>query len=993
MNENYQIIPFENLRNRMVQTDESSSFEGSFFKDIYDQAAALTNIIVKANEDKPFYEEYVIPRQQTKAIQNVIAFTGRRGTGKTSAMLSFVDALSEGRYIGEKIDGAENQYQSLQGKQFYALQYVDSSIVSKDEDFFEILLFRMHQYLKKHVEAHNKNGYFQYDAYLSDLKEKISKLYKHYTSIRHNKQLEYSSYSLFEENIEKHDIRNEIILLVKEYIDFLNLLTSKRIGERKNNDFLLICIDDIDMSSREHLEILQCIYQYFMIPNVVVMITLNIPVISATVRKEFYSAMEISVNSEKDRLLHVSQEQTMDFLRKIIPSDMRITMPSWRKYDYRTLKPTLISFKGIGDDKKRKELFPNLEKYKWYASETPEMSPKKLIMLLLADRTKIFLDIVGLKIHFMEPDSLRNLYDLFYLLYHMKPLEDMAVNEKLHYRDLEYNRHILLNYLYFKMIPEFNFDHTIEMEFKRFQAEPMARRGRRIWDYYYKTFLNSANKERINMLYGYKFFNHEKGHYQIANYCFGELFRCLYFASRLDLFDKNFVKAVLASFAFTLPQFIEMEKKDLKEKLEHINKEKKEIEEREIKEKEIEKEEIEKRMYSKLRDVFGYSFLGTWRRELYSGFVPFRTSQMEDDNNTTKKENKISITIDIDVFKNATKENKDESLRHLLYLFLLSTKSVKDNFEVTSILPDYKIICIDADLDPTAFIVGTIRANRLKQIRFTYDGTKDLTLSTLLEQIGISGYKDDEINTIINNIVGDDKYFIWFLLKHPDITYNVVKRTISFFLYYSDANLQVRPVEYKYPYLIFKKFYVLFAEKFIEELKEYKDSHIPYDPEKFNVANISPILKWFTESEYYGNLSVHKKDCKELSISTEKMFYRYGCGMDWTGIKEHLENAGKKYYSKYYLTLGEALRAELDETDYNVFEACKEKISEEKGSGEIISANLNREIKDYTNEELTSVFKGICSGNVSKILEVLIMPIQEDKKSETTKGDTNDPAE
>lgn len=1042
MDKNYQIIPFKNLKNRMVKTDETSSFKFSFFKEVYDQAAALTNIIAKANEDKSLYDEYVIPRQQTKSVQNVIAFTGRRGTGKTSSMLSFADALSEGRYMDKKIDGINNPYDALQGKQFHALQYIDSSIVSKDEDFFELLLYRMHQYLEDHVKAYNKNSYFKHDAYLSELRENIFKLYNHYTSIRHKEQSEsVSSYSLLKKNIEKYNIRNEVIKLVENYIQFLSLLKNEGCCNEKNKDFLIICIDDIDMANSTRLEILQCIYQYFMIPQVVVMITLNVPVITATVKKEFYSNMEISVNSERDRILNISQEQTMDFLRKIIPSDMRITMPSWRKYDYRTLKPTMISFESIGGDKEANNLFPNLKNCFWYKKDHRNMNPKELIMLLLADRAKIFLDTSGLKIHFMEPDSLRNLYDLFYLLYHMKNIKEVDKNneneeiKKQYYKDLEYNRTILLNYLYFKMIPEFNFDHTLELEFKEFQAEPMDRRGRRIWDYYYKTFFEQQNEERIEMLYGKDFLNNEMDNYHIANYCFGELFRCLYFASRLDLFNKNFVKAVLASFAFTLPQYIETEKDSFKEK--EKNKEG------------VEKEKIRKGMYSRLRDVFGYSFLGTWRRELYSGVDLAKPKIIEDKkinecnddikneinniiikdgnveniiaitvndekdknedknqdkNNEKNRENRISITIDTEIFNKAY---KDECITHLLYLFLLSTKSVKDNFKVIpmSDSDDNTIFYIDADLDPTAFIVGTIRANRLNYLHFSYKGMKDLTLGRLLSQIGINGYDDNNIiKDKITEIVDDKKELIWFLVKHPDITYNIVKRTISFFLYYSDANLQIRPVEYRYPYQIFKKFYELFIDKFKEELKVYKDAQFirnMYNLEKedfviddFKVSNISPILEWFLESADYGILSVHAKEhnkkctekCADKCINDlpDKLFYQFGCGMDWTGLENHLNNAGKAYYSKYYLNLKEALEAELDGSDYKLFKACK---SCQDKYTEIIENNLQNDILQCDDIELNNIFKGIYRGKINKIFEVLT---KDHKEVETSKGDKND---
>ena len=48
------------------------------------------------------------------------------------------------------------------------------------------------------------------------------------------------------------------------------------------------------------------------------------------------------------------------------------------------------------------------------------ISPKELILLMLADRTGIYLDAVGFKLHFMESDSLRNMVDLFNMFYNME---------------------------------------------------------------------------------------------------------------------------------------------------------------------------------------------------------------------------------------------------------------------------------------------------------------------------------------------------------------------------------------------------------------------------------------------------------------------------------------------------------------------------------------------------------------------------------------------
>ena len=81
------IIPFESFKTRGVQNNSVDSVQNSFFGNVYAQAFRLVEQIDKANAGHNEDDK------QLNDIQNVIAFTGRRGTGKTSSMLSFMDTL------------------------------------------------------------------------------------------------------------------------------------------------------------------------------------------------------------------------------------------------------------------------------------------------------------------------------------------------------------------------------------------------------------------------------------------------------------------------------------------------------------------------------------------------------------------------------------------------------------------------------------------------------------------------------------------------------------------------------------------------------------------------------------------------------------------------------------------------------------------------------------------------------------------------------------
>ena len=88
-------IYLRDLLNRGIHFDETSQFETSFFSDVYENAIDAVEEIVNDNRKK---EKIVGERrkdQRVRSIANVISFIGRRGTGKSSVMMSFQDALRQ----------------------------------------------------------------------------------------------------------------------------------------------------------------------------------------------------------------------------------------------------------------------------------------------------------------------------------------------------------------------------------------------------------------------------------------------------------------------------------------------------------------------------------------------------------------------------------------------------------------------------------------------------------------------------------------------------------------------------------------------------------------------------------------------------------------------------------------------------------------------------------------------------------------------------------
>ena len=63
----------------------------------------------------------------------------------------------------------------------------------------------------------------------------------------------------------------------------------------------------------------------------------------------------------------------------------------------------------------------------------------------------------------------------------------------------------------------------------------MERRGRIIWNYYFKLLNNDENRNRIQKIYGEDFYNLELERIEIEKYSMGSLYRVLYSATRLNI--------------------------------------------------------------------------------------------------------------------------------------------------------------------------------------------------------------------------------------------------------------------------------------------------------------------------------------------------------------------------------------------------------------------------------------------------------------------------
>lgn len=781
-------IPMNYLVSSGIRKEEVKDFNKSFFKDIYRQALNSIALIIRTNKKKSLFDksndiyENILPIYD---VQNTIAFTGRRGTGKTSAMISVRNCLLHPNEITDDIC-EEKTVEEIKSVSFWTLpKMIDASHLDEKEDLLEVILASMLKELVK-VSSDRDFNEREYGQKVEELKRRMTKVQNDYDSlIQTNGHTIPASYNMLVQGADKHHIQSEFKDIIDNYLLILSKCIINKEQKKTTEKYLVICIDDIDMYPGDPMLIMQCIYRYFTLPNVLVMTSWNYNMLYQYIYKHYYKRMHLEDKeedteySERERLCH---EQCNDYLRKIIPFDKRIVMPSWRKSDYRDIIEKNISIDSKDKfEKNFKEEFPRLYPGRLYNAlkhmvnnGKTNISVKEFIFLLLADRTGIYLDASGYKPHFMEPDGLRSTFELFDTLYTMNNIRNgdgniNRYNVSDNKEKIKQNFKNLLDTFYFKLLPSLRLNDEESDFFNMLYKEKLSRRSKAIIDYYYILYKRKKKDDTSIFDYENTIEDHcSKPHLKIAitqDYSIGELFRILHHSTRLGVFSKQLVKAILASYSFILPYYFDEGTFKYYRDL-NIEEGKDNIDEIIFKGEKFET----------LFRIFGGSLLGNWVYEMF-GFKS------------------LHIKFSIETLKKLDEDGDISCKCALLNILMFIRIDKLKEMEEIEFVKKEDYYELTTEVDPSAFFINAMRfedfCEEIKRfIVNDFDDIIDKRKRKLSNYFRCGKYEEN---------VDDNyrqKYPIFALPLHQvDMIYNVVKRSIKDIMYVSDSELRIKSHE------------------------------------------------------------------------------------------------------------------------------------------------------------------------------------------------------
>lgn len=311
---NKQVLKFKLGEEYKARVEKPEEFGESLFRDTYENGyKAVDTIITSHREDtNGDYEKY----------NNIIAFVGERGTGKTSCMISFAESLKK----LDEVKGVEKEcFEKLKKNkgEYILTDVIDPSLLAENSNILEIVLANMFKSFKE--EVGNK----------IDKQDKKREVLTAFTEVYDNLKTIYSSKEVLFKNdgidallklSASSDLKKNMTKLVEKYLEFI-------VDDNEKEKTLIIQVDDIDLNTKHAYEMVEQIRKYLIIPNVIILMAVKLDQLSDIIKQNYLVEYKESLEREEVSTEEVSN-MVERYLEKLIPEERRILEQGIRELIY-----------------------------------------------------------------------------------------------------------------------------------------------------------------------------------------------------------------------------------------------------------------------------------------------------------------------------------------------------------------------------------------------------------------------------------------------------------------------------------------------------------------------------------------------------------------------------------------------------------------------------------------------------------------------------------
>ena len=300
---------------------------------------------------------------------NIFAFIGERGSGKTSCMRSIVHLLEDPR--SSQLDN------EVLKSHFYALDMIDPSFIDSESNIIGVILATLYKKFLDH--SHNVNEGLKF------------KLAESFARVQHDFSRMMTASAIPDDDLEALsslsaaiDLRTSMYELIGRFMKYMG----------KENAILLISVDDIDLHSRDATKMVEQIRKYLVLPNVLVVMAVKLDQLAKLKRLHYSREYSDTRQTLNDKDL---DEMVDRYITKLVPYNHRVYMP----------ESTFYWDAGLHINQKNTSCY----QFESVRQAVPE---------LIFRKTRYLFYNSAVRTSFIVPDNLRELRQIIRLLVDMK---------------------------------------------------------------------------------------------------------------------------------------------------------------------------------------------------------------------------------------------------------------------------------------------------------------------------------------------------------------------------------------------------------------------------------------------------------------------------------------------------------------------------------------------------------------------------------------------
>ena len=490
------VLQVQRVRESNLQYIENISKEESIMRPSYEQAMRAlirimqrTKLFHEENENKTAdLDDFSLENRLFGYSENIIAFAAPKGGGKTATMQSFSRILNEGfgknsanKNVNNaflnvlKEDEEENPEAWLKRCNFILTTPVAPAVLTGTQNILYVVYSRLYRYAERLIVERSRN-----DRIREAQKNKIIRSsQKVISGIKGIKQPD----EKYPGDLASMQDVCDGLSLSRHFYNFVQNILELADGDMGISDrYLVIQLDDADSKSQKVYEVMEDVRKYLMIPNLVILMSVDQKCLSDVVLQDNLSYFPDLLKIDQERLSHDLSKNTNKYIDKLIPPTHMVHLP--RIDQVVTQWGDMLRLRYV--TKKGKDV------YSWMNDE--EMDLQTAVLVLIYRKTGILFVKPPHYLHNMIPRTLRGLVQFLSLLDKMEDIPQLDFGT---YTDVEAYAKAVLNQSEIAAINQRQFSDYFRTSWMNVKIVDQRDRG------FIERFANTVSSNRIRLALEY----------------------------------------------------------------------------------------------------------------------------------------------------------------------------------------------------------------------------------------------------------------------------------------------------------------------------------------------------------------------------------------------------------------------------------------------------------------------------------------------------------